>query len=75
MRFQVLMVTSMKMTVFWGVVSCSLVEIYQCFRDAASTFRAMSKPHAEKQAKMSEVLVWPAATVSPTFSFATSSSP
>jgi hypothetical protein len=75
MRFQVLMVTSMKMTVFWGVGSCSLVEIYQCSRDAAFTFRAMNKPHAEKQAKMSKDLVWPAAKASPTFSFAASSSP
>jgi hypothetical protein len=28
------MVASMKMAVFWVVVPCSLVEVYQCFRDA-----------------------------------------
>jgi hypothetical protein len=31
-RFQVLTATSMKMAVFWVVASCSLVEIYRCFR-------------------------------------------
>jgi hypothetical protein len=30
--FEVLMVASMKMTVFWVVVQCSLVEVYQHFR-------------------------------------------
>jgi hypothetical protein len=34
MRFQVLTVASMKMTVFWDVAPCSLVEVYQCFRGA-----------------------------------------
>jgi hypothetical protein len=33
-RFQVFTVVSMKMTVFWDVVPCSLVEVYQCFRGA-----------------------------------------
>jgi hypothetical protein len=32
MRFQVLMATSMKMTLFWVVAPFSLVEIDQCFR-------------------------------------------
>jgi hypothetical protein len=31
-RFQVHMVARMKMAVFWVVVPCSLVEVYQCFR-------------------------------------------
>jgi hypothetical protein len=31
-RLQVLMTVSMKMTVFWAVVLCSLVEVYQRFR-------------------------------------------
>jgi hypothetical protein len=30
-RFQVLTAASMKMTVFWVVAWCSLVEVYQCF--------------------------------------------
>jgi hypothetical protein len=30
--FEVLMVASMKMAVFWVVAPCSLVEVYQCFR-------------------------------------------
>jgi hypothetical protein len=29
MRFQVLMAASMKMTVFWDVAPCSLVEVYR----------------------------------------------
>jgi hypothetical protein len=33
-RFQVLMAVSMKMAVFWVVVPCSLVEVYQCFTGA-----------------------------------------
>jgi hypothetical protein len=33
-RFQVLMVASMKMAVFWVVAPCSLVEVYRCFRGA-----------------------------------------
>jgi hypothetical protein len=33
-RFQVLTVASMKMTVFWNVALCSLVEVYRCFRGA-----------------------------------------
>jgi hypothetical protein len=33
-RFQVLMVVSMKITVFWDVALCSLVEVYKHFRDA-----------------------------------------
>jgi hypothetical protein len=33
-RFQVLTVAGMKMTIFWDVVLCSLVEIDQCFRGA-----------------------------------------
>jgi hypothetical protein len=32
LRFQVLMVESLKMAVFWVVVSCNLVEVYWCFR-------------------------------------------
>jgi hypothetical protein len=32
MRFQVLRATSMKMTVFWDVALCSLVEVYRRFR-------------------------------------------
>jgi hypothetical protein len=34
MRFEVLTTASMKMAVFWVVVSCSLVEVYQRFRCA-----------------------------------------
>jgi hypothetical protein len=33
-RFQLLTVASMKMTVFWDVTPCSLVEIDQRFRGA-----------------------------------------
>jgi hypothetical protein len=33
-RFQVLKAGSMKMTVFWVVAPCSLVEVYQRFRGA-----------------------------------------
>jgi hypothetical protein len=37
------MVVGMKMTVFWVVAPCSLVEIYQCFRNlSASIIRVMS---------------------------------
>jgi hypothetical protein len=32
LKFQFLMAVSMKMTVFWDVVLCSLVEVYQRFR-------------------------------------------
>jgi hypothetical protein len=32
--FQVLMAASMKMTVFWDVAPCRLVEVYQRFRGA-----------------------------------------
>jgi hypothetical protein len=31
--FEVLTAVSMKMTVFWVVAQCSLVEVYQRFRD------------------------------------------
>jgi hypothetical protein len=31
-RFQVLTVVGLKMTVFWDIVLCSLVEVYRCFR-------------------------------------------
>jgi hypothetical protein len=34
--FQVLTAASMKMTVFWGVVLCSLIEIVHRFRGAYS---------------------------------------
>jgi hypothetical protein len=34
MRFQVLTAMSMKVTVFWDVAPCSLVEVYQHFRGA-----------------------------------------
>jgi hypothetical protein len=34
MIFEVLTVASMKMTVFWILEPCSLVDIYQCFRGA-----------------------------------------
>jgi hypothetical protein len=30
--FEVLTAVSKKMAVFWVVASCSLVEVYQCFR-------------------------------------------
>jgi hypothetical protein len=30
--FEVLTAASMKMVVFWVVMLCSLVEVYQCFR-------------------------------------------
>jgi hypothetical protein len=33
-RFEVLMVASMKMAVFWVIVPCSLVEVYRRFRGA-----------------------------------------
>jgi hypothetical protein len=32
MRFQVLMAVSMKMTVFWDIALCGLVEVDQHFR-------------------------------------------
>jgi hypothetical protein len=35
-RFDVLMVMSMKMAVFWDVAPCSLVDIDRCFRGAYS---------------------------------------
>jgi hypothetical protein len=31
MRFQVLMIASMKMTAFWHVMPCILMEVYWCF--------------------------------------------
>jgi hypothetical protein len=34
LRFQVLTVTSMKMTVFWDVAPCDLVEVYRRFKGA-----------------------------------------
>jgi hypothetical protein len=34
MRFHVLMAASMKMTVFWVVMLCSLMKVYWCFRCA-----------------------------------------
>jgi hypothetical protein len=34
MRFQVLMVVSMKMNVFWDVVPCGPVQVYWCFGGA-----------------------------------------
>jgi hypothetical protein len=34
LRFQVLMAASMKMTVFWDVAPCTLVEVYRRFRSA-----------------------------------------
>jgi hypothetical protein len=34
MEFQVLTVVSMKITVFWDVAPCSLVEVYRYFRGA-----------------------------------------
>jgi hypothetical protein len=38
-RFQVLTAASMKMTVFWDVAPCSLVEIYRRFRGAYCLYR------------------------------------
>jgi hypothetical protein len=35
-RFQVLMVVSMQMAVFWVVAPCSLVEVYRRFRPACT---------------------------------------
>jgi hypothetical protein len=32
MRSQVLTMVTMKITVFWDVMSCSLVDIYECLR-------------------------------------------
>lgn len=32
-RFEVLMVVSMKIVVFWIIVPCSLVDVYRCFRN------------------------------------------
>jgi hypothetical protein len=32
LRFQVLTVASMKMTVFWDVAVCNFIEVGQCFR-------------------------------------------
>jgi hypothetical protein len=37
--FEVLTAASMKMTVFWAVASCSLVEIYRRFRGTCGTNR------------------------------------
>jgi hypothetical protein len=34
MRFQILMVVSMKMAIFWVVALCTLVKVYWCFRGA-----------------------------------------
>jgi hypothetical protein len=42
MRFQVLTVVSMKMTVFWVVVTCSLVEVYWCFRGSRHLWNSIN---------------------------------
>jgi hypothetical protein len=34
MRFQILTAASMKMTVFWGVLQCSLADVYRRFKGA-----------------------------------------
>jgi hypothetical protein len=43
MRFEVLAAASMKMTVFWVVAPCSLVEVYRRFR-GASCFHHQGDP-------------------------------
>jgi hypothetical protein len=35
-RFQVLMVVTMKMTVFWDIAPCNMVEVYRCSDDGGS---------------------------------------
>jgi hypothetical protein len=44
MRFQLLMVMSMKMDVFWVVAPCSLVEAYRRFRGACCLHRQDDEP-------------------------------
>jgi hypothetical protein len=34
LRLQVLIVASLKKTVFWVVAPCGVIEVYQCFRGA-----------------------------------------
>jgi hypothetical protein len=49
-RLEVLVAAGIKMTVFWVLVLCSLVEVYQYFRDtAASIIREITKPCARNQ--------------------------
>jgi hypothetical protein len=41
-KFQVLMAASMKMTIFWDVEQCNLVEVYRRFRAIALMMEAAS---------------------------------
>jgi hypothetical protein len=45
-RLDVLMAAGMQVAVFWVVAPCSLVEVYQCFRDACCLHRQSSE-HVE----------------------------
>jgi hypothetical protein len=40
-RFEVLTAASMKMTIFWVVVLCSLVEVYRRFRGVATSITTL----------------------------------
>jgi hypothetical protein len=43
-RFQVLTAASMKMTVFWDIAPCSLVEVYRRFRGACCLHHQGDRP-------------------------------
>jgi hypothetical protein len=42
-RFEVLMVASIKMAIFWVVASCTLVEVYRHFRGASDAIPLMTE--------------------------------
>jgi hypothetical protein len=50
--FQVLAAASMKMTIFWNIMPCSLIEIYRRFKDACLLIALMMEA-----ASTSETLV------------------
>jgi hypothetical protein len=56
-RFQGLIAVSMKMAVFWVVVSCSLVEVYRSFRDACCLHHQGNEALMMEAASISETLV------------------
>jgi hypothetical protein len=46
------MIFTSKMTVFWVVAPCSLVEVYQCFRGACSLHHQGNSPLDSKRSLM-----------------------